>query len=472
MPPAIATVVCISGIVGLFWLDRDKKARTSVALWIPVAWLSIACSRSVGQWLQVGPTMDSANSTDAVLEGSPFDRLIFTGFLLVGLVVLANRRNRVERFLRANGPVLLFFAYCTVSIVWSDYPLVAFKRWTKAVGDLVMILIVLTDAQPMASFKRFLARPAFVLIPLSILFIKYYPDIGTAYGPWGGPRTLTGVTMNKNNLGAICLLFGLGALWRSLTAYEEPKAKGRMGRLVAHGVILAMVVWLLWTANSVTSSSCLLMASVLMLATKFRAVIRRPAVIHVVIAAMLVVSASIVFLGASPDALKAMGRNPTLTDRTEVWGWLFRLVQNPLLGTGFESFWLGPRLAKLWSIYWWHPNEAHNGYIEIYLNLGWLGIALLAVVIATGYRAISASYRRNMPLANLGLPLFLVGMTYNFTEAAFFKMLHPVWIFFLLAIVSASPVLYRKTQPSGQNSLQHHGILIGETAPSLSEETV
>ena len=53
MSPAIATVVYSLLIVGLFWLDRDKKARTSVGLWIPVVWFSLACSRSVGQWLQV-----------------------------------------------------------------------------------------------------------------------------------------------------------------------------------------------------------------------------------------------------------------------------------------------------------------------------------------------------------------------------------------------------------------------------------
>jgi len=43
---------------------------------------------------------------------------------------------------------------------------------------------------------------------------------------------------------------------------------------------------------------------------------------------------------------------------------------NPWIGAGFESFWLGPRLNKLWAQYNFMPNQAHNGYIEIYLNLG------------------------------------------------------------------------------------------------------
>ena len=80
---------------------------------------------------------------------------------------------------RQNTPILLFFAYCAVSTLWSDYTDVSFKRWIKAVGDLVMALIVLTDANPFAALKRLMAQVGFVLIPASILLIKYYPGLGT-----------------------------------------------------------------------------------------------------------------------------------------------------------------------------------------------------------------------------------------------------------------------------------------------------
>jgi O-antigen ligase len=214
--------------------------------------------------------------------------------------------------------------------------------------------------------------------------------------------------------------------------------------MIAHGSILAMVLWLFKTINSMTSFSSFLMASILLLAMSFRPVIRRPAMVHLLLVAMVAVSASVVFLDFSPGALKAMGRDPTLTDRTYVWGSLLNLVANPLLGTGFESFWLGPRLEKLWTEYWWHPNEAHNGYIEVYLNLGWIGVLLLAVIIATGYRTVFSAWRRKVSTGSLLLAFFFVGLVYNFTEAAFFKMLAPAWWFFLFAIVSVPAVSQRK----------------------------
>lgn len=423
-------------------------ARTSAALWLPTVWFSLACSRTVAQWLQVGPP----ESIDQYLEGNPVDRAVYTALLLVGIVVLLNRRTQVGMILRANWPILGFFLYCAVSFLWSDYPSVAFKRWIKALGDLVMVLIVLSDREQLAAIRRLLARTAYTAIPLSILLIKYYPALGTMYSPWGGRVVYMGVTVNKNALGAICVCFGLGSLWRFITAYQGRSSPRRTQALAAHGVVLIMVVWLLSITHSMTASFSFLMAGTLLITTNSRAVIRRPLVVHALGAAMLVISASVLFLGVSPNTLKVIGKDPTLTDRTELWTVLLSLVRNPWFGTGFDSFWLGPRLQKIWSVYWWAPNEAHNGYIEVFLNLGWIGVALLAVVLVCGYRSVFTGWQRNAQLGSLRIAYFMVGLVFNFTEAAFFKMLAPVWIFFLLAITSVPEISRQKSLRSGQSS--------------------
>ncbi len=54
MTSVIATVFFAVGILGLFALDRDRNARTSKALWLPVIWMSLAGSRMVSQWLDAG----------------------------------------------------------------------------------------------------------------------------------------------------------------------------------------------------------------------------------------------------------------------------------------------------------------------------------------------------------------------------------------------------------------------------------
>src|SRR5260370_350601 len=81
-----------------------------------------------------------------------------------------------------------------------------------------------------------------------------------------------------------------------------------------------------------------------------------------------------------------VGRNPTLTGRTDLWKQCLKIAGNPLVGTGFESFWLGWRIQRIWDQnVGIRLNEAHNGYLELYLQLGWCGALLLAVGLAMGY---------------------------------------------------------------------------------------
>ena len=131
-----------------------------------------------------------------------------------------------------------------------------------------------------------------------------------------------------------------------------------------------------------------------------------------------------------------MGRDPTLTGRTAIWNLVLGMTANPLFGTGFESFWLGSRLQTMWSIYWWHPNEAHNGYIEIFLDLGWVGVALLAVLLLSGFRNTFTAVRQQAEAGGLLLAYLVVVLIYNLTESAF-RELDPIWFVLLLSVIAA-----------------------------------
>ena len=432
MPPTIAAAVFALGIVGLFWLDRDRDTPTSRALWIPVVWLLVAASRPVSAWLSMTPPIDQPN---AYLEGSPIDRLVLAALLTLGLIVLIKRGRQVSSLLRANLPVILFFVYGAISTTWSDFPEVAFKRWIKALGDLVMVLIVLSDVDPAAAVKRLLARTSFLLVPLSILLIKYYPALGRGYNHFTWTPYYSGAATDKNGLGLLCLVCGLGVLWQVYRVLHSEGTPHKRRHLIAHGVLLAMAVWTLWMANSVTSLSCFVMGGVIIVTTHWFKLGQKPAVAHTVVFVLLVISFSVVFLDAANGLLAALGRNPTLTGRTDIWTHVIPLNPNALLGAGYESFWLGERLEKLWSVYWWRPNEAHNGYLEIFLNLGWLGVAQLGVLMVTGYRNAFAEFRSAPENGCVKLAYFAAASAYSFSEAGF-RELSPIWISFLLATVA------------------------------------
>jgi O-antigen ligase len=295
-----------------------------------------------------------------------------------------------------------------------------------------MIAIVLTDSEPEEALKRLFARAGFVLVPLSVLCIKYYPDLGRVYNSWTWTYMYTGVTTNKNLLGMLCLFVGLGCAWCFLSACRDREGSRRIQRLFAHGIVLLMVPWLLWVSESMTSLTCFVLGSALMVAIGFREMARRPAVVNLFIAAAVAGCVYAVFLDTEGGLIASLGRDPTLTGRTAIWSLVLSLRGSSLVGAGFESFWLGERLKEVWSIM---PGiqEAHNGYLEVFLNLGWIGVTLLGVLLVTGYRNVKAAVRHDPGAGRIRLAYFVVGVIYNFTEAGF-RMMSLSWIFFLLAI--------------------------------------
>jgi exopolysaccharide production protein ExoQ len=152
--------------------------------------------------------------------------------------------------------------------------------------------------------------------------------------------------------------------------------------------------------------------------------------------AVVTIPVCITLLGASPGALQALGRDSTLTDRTLIWTWVLKLVPSKLVGAGYGSFWLGHRLDLMVEnvTHTWVPYQAHNGYLDIYANLGWLGVGLLGVVIAYGYLRIIRLWRGRHPAGDLMLAFFVVGVVSNITEASFFRNMFPIWLVFMLAI--------------------------------------
>jgi exopolysaccharide production protein ExoQ len=443
MSQSLATLVFALGVATLFYLNRDKSAQTSKALWIPVVWLWILGSRAVSVWLGLAPVTTTAG---ALMDGSPIDAIVFQSLLASGLAVLAFRRQRSLSAMKANWPIVWFFLYCLISVVWSDFPDVSIKRWIKAIGDVVMALVVVTDPEPLVALRRLFSRVGFVLFPASVLLIKYYPYLGRGYDPWTGHQFYVGVTTDKNILGVSTYVLAVGALWQALRLWRNSSLPNRSRQLLTQCVLLGLGIWILSMANSVTSETCFMVAALLMLLTGLRQIRGRPNYVNALVLTLVVLGGLIKITGADSVLFHALGRKSDLTGRaSDIWPLLIRMAPNPVIGAGFETFWLGPRLQKVWDTF---PNlyvsEAHNGYIELYLNLGVVGVCLIILVLAHGYRRSLAAFKIDPDSGSLTLAYVLTTALYSYTEAGF-RMLDYSWSFLILCIIAASriPGIYR-----------------------------
>jgi len=425
-----ATVLTLIIIITLFRMDRSDQGRVSSALWVPFAWLFIESSRPVSAWIFLNV---AGNTTNAYIDGSPLDRNILTALMAIGLYFLSKRSRRVGAILRSNPAILLYFAFCLVSLTWADYPFVVAKRWIRSVGDVEMLLIVITQEDRLAAFKRLFTRVGYLVIPTSILLIRFYPALGRFYSRGGAPEW-TGVGTDKNALGMICMIYGVVFLWRWLDLYAVRKRSSKQKRsLIALGCALTMVIYLLLIANSQTAFACFVMASTIIVVTAWSTKWRQSVPLTMMVAGMIGLSYCVLIAGIGTWLLTLLGRNPTLTGRTAVWETLLAHAVNPWVGAGYENFWIGERV-ELFNRLLGGLNQAHNGYIEIYLNMGFTGLAFLGVVLISGYRNILWELRHDRMVARLKVAFFVICVIYNFTEASF-KMMSPVWFTFLWAVM-------------------------------------
>lgn len=448
MPAKLATLFCWSFILFLFWMDRKQADDTSKAQWVPMTWMFLAGSRFASQWLSLG----RAPSFNDDAGGSPIDALVFLTLMVAGVMILKSRRIKWGNVLVTNKLVWLFFLFGLLSITWSPFPFISFKRWFKALGNVIMALVLLTEPRPFAATGAVVRRIAFVALPLSILFIKYYPQYGRMYHM--GLPMFTGVAMQKNTLGQLCLLTGLFCVWN--IEFNQSRRITLVGtHLRVEWVLMAMVGWLMYMADSATSLMCLVVALLVLFVSQVPVVRRGPRRILGLGAALLIV---VVVLELTTDlsgsVIAALGRNSNLTTRVPMWYELLGTMdtfQKRLLGYGFEAFWLtdeGFGAFQKWIVF-----NAHNGYLDTYLSFGYVGLSVLLAGIVSTIPMIARNLGGDRPTAILKLSLVLVVVLYNWTESTF-KSVDNMWLLLFLTSINP-PVISPQNQTLAARAIEY-----------------
>lgn len=411
MPPSLASCLTVLFILWLFYHNSKREERASIAVWLPTIWAVTLASRPIGCWFG-GQSMDVGGSAD----GSPIDRAVLLALIVSAISVLTRRGLRWGDAMRSNHWLWLFFLYLLASVAWSDFPFVAFKRWIRELGNLLMILVILTEENPEVAVRQVFVRCAYVLIPVSILLIKYYLYLGRYYNSWTGETGYCGIANDKNALGRLAMLSGIFLLWNLIVQTKSGWQKWKDG--LPDLFILAMCVWILHIANSQTAFASFCIGTAVLFGSRLRWVHANPRRLAFLGWALILVSFVFFYF---PDLRQivttSLGRKVNLTDRTDVWAGAMAVGTDPLIGTGFASFWLTPEGHSLGTRL--GVTEAHNGFLETYLNSGLIGVVLLLVVLFTAGRNVLGQFVAGGTNASLYAALFFTGVIYNYTEADF-----------------------------------------------------
>ncbi len=445
----IALPVCLALIALLILQDYKRRPKVSWAMWIPTALLLILGSRPVSLWLHGGQAMTVEMGNEQ--ETSLLDAGFFFVEIAFSFFIATSRGVKWAKLFAGNFAIIVFYVYFMVSISWSGDPSGSFKRIVKDFGLLFVIGLIFSEKEPLQAMRAVYIRCAMVLLPLSVLTIKYFPSIARTFG-LNGDILVTGVTTQKNGLGEIVLIFTLFLLWDYLETYGPGKRlrwnKGAWDQML----LIAMGVWLLEQSKSKTALLCIAVGMFVMLRPKFLVTKLFNRLLFIMaLTTPLLLFFSQQFNSVIEPMVKALGRDMTFTGRGNIWAHITLKTVNPIVGYGYWNFWGGPDGYEIARDMKTVIPNAHNGYLDIYLDGGFIGLALLfMVLIVCGsriMRKVKATPDGGL-FAKVRFSILIVVIIYNLSESTFARM-EMIWFTTLMMMVEfPTNALSKKKRPA------------------------
>jgi exopolysaccharide production protein ExoQ len=445
IPPRLIFWVCWAVALYLMWRDTKKRPEISLTVWLPTLWLMRCGSRTIDYWVGGG-------------DLGRLDPMAIAVLLICGLVVLARRRCHWGGIVAHNSALFIFYGYLCVSTLWADdlgNPIIKIFR---PVGDLVMALIVATEPKPREVIVTMFRRCSFLLIPMSIVLIRYYPDLGKMEDKHWGSDIWCGVTTHKNPLGQTCIVSALAFIWQLLDVYKEKKSVKALLKQYVALFYLALTLYVFnggGNSNSRSSTAILCLMLGMSLYLIFGFFQKQPErVARIIIqggVAIALIACLLEIFGSSLQTVVAesSGRNANLSDRTILWADVIRIgSKKPMLGAGYGGFWVPATQNQLSPAVDNHPEECHNGYLETFANLGLVGVALLVFVILQAWHSATKVIQYDFEYGRMRLAMILMVLVMNYSEATFPRGNHLWWYGFLIFAVYARPWVYWPEPPS------------------------
>jgi len=326
---------------------------------------------------------------------------------------------------RRAMPLIAVISFAFASVCWSDYPGLTARRCI-ALGLTLIFGLYFARRFDVKEQFRLLATAFGVCIVFSFFFELFHLNPDQGVPGWYG------VFYQKNSLGRNMVLAALVFLfWRRL----EPEH----GKRAWLGFVGSVSLLLL--ARSVTSLLVLML--LLCLLPYLRWSLRKSWLWATSGIALLVCATAPCVLWASThleSIAGGLGRDPLLTGRVPLWILSSAVaLQRPWFGFGYEAFWLPNQTftRRIWYVLAWNAPHAHNGFLELWLELGLCGVALFLGVFSYYIaKAFRFSYRNSFHPAALWPLMFLLFLFVgNLTESSF---LAGNSIYFILYVAAAS----------------------------------
>lgn len=375
---------------------------------------------------QIFPGVDNA-SVEFRLIHFAFYGLFCMGLVAIGTPVLTQLRQ---------VPLLIaVLALPIFSALWSIAPAETMQRSVAVIGSSLFGIYLACRIQPLEAF-RLIGTAATLSAMLSIFLIFFVPTVGLMsegeyVNAWGGAH------LHKNGLGQMT---ALGAIICLIVVMADG---ARRNWFLATGIGLNL--FLLAGSRSLTSQLVFVIGVVLLITMRRfirllvdSAIVTAPLLIGALVFALVTLSAD-----SLAELLASFGKDATMSSRLPLWQMLSGFMEGHWwLGHGYEAFWTDESYAVriIQRKLGFRPWYSHNGFLEVWLAFGIVGLALVtAVLVVLASRIIKGLYRDPTdPALLFGFVYVLMFLLQNAAEATILQRNTMSWALLVMLCVIAA----------------------------------
>jgi exopolysaccharide production protein ExoQ len=371
---------------------------------------------------------------------------------LVFLVRFYQRLDRLPALLLKNPFTFLLAGLAVVSAAWSELPDMTISRSIALFGTTI-VGVYLASRYTFRELMILFAQAFLVIIFLSLVFIVAIPDYGMMGGIHAG--SWRGIYSHKNLFGRLMCLAAvifilqprnrprdgmLGLPSSAMVRYDRTlisEIKGNNILLTWLGLALSVCMLALSRSSGAIVNFGLMLVAIFAFKTiqlesnrKFFAILGGLAFLGILGA----------IVAPDPEILFAsIGKSSDLTGRGDLWNLLIDTIwRNPLIGYGYGVFWLKYRAALGSENGGWSAPDAHNGFLDLALGVGLLGLGLFAISYALSFSTAWARFTRSRDDEDLCLPVLLVYiLVSNLSESGLFAYNDIFWLLFTVVSYAA-----------------------------------
>lgn len=360
------------------------------------------------------------------LGANPLSRAIKLAILGLATVTVIRKLRETQVTLKHTNPFFIaLVVLMPLSAVWSIDRGATIARFVT-IFTLIQVCLAFAIAGPNPQRFQNVVRPVFTLLLVgSLIFGIVAPDLAITKGEGTLKNAWHGLTGQKNQFGQLA---SLGTIfWLHAWVSREAGAL----RALAGAAVCGVCVFLSRSSTSLLSTVFVFMF--MLLTQRAPPALRRymPYLAGVYTAMILTYAIAILKLLPGMDVLllpvtALTGKDMTFSNRSEIWLIIKEnIARHPYLGSGYGAYWTGPVPSspsyEVLGRMYFYPFEAHNGYLEIVNDLGYLGLVCLLGFLIAYVRQSLRLMKIDRTQGILFLCLFFQQAIMNLSESTWFQ---------------------------------------------------